>query len=340
MNSPDNSPPQFNGILSEKEQKLLEQSGKSSQFETDEIIFRRGEQGDSMYFIEEGKIEILFEDGKFGKTLGPGGYFGEIALLTGGNTRSATAVTTAPSQLRVIKPEVITQLRETHPEFLCTLMQSSFSYLLNHEQELITTLNRKNHELEQTLDYLRRTKEDLNTSELQANTDELTGLYNRRCFNRQITRFMEQAQSLKTGLALLMIDLDKFKAINDTHGHNAGDLVLKFLSELIKAHSRYSDLPCRLGGDEFAILMANISEPDKGFHIAERLCSSIAESSIRIPTACFKMSVSIGGAMYKVEDTPESMVQRADESLYLAKNNGRNRVAWMGQLMEHSSKDT
>lgn len=318
-------------FLSAEERELLLSNAFEQTFAPGEIVFRKGDPGERMYFIASGLVEIIFEDGYPGKALDAGKYFGEIALLAGGIPRTATVVALEPTRLLVIDQTIKAQLQDKHPQIICALLQKTCSYLVRHEHELLVSLTARTSQLEQTLDYLRRTREELTASEVRSNTDELTGLYNRRCFNQQIARFLDQAREKPRRMALVLIDLDRFKAINDTYGHSAGDTVLKRLGQTIRDHAEFCDLPFRLGGDEFALAIMETSEHEC-IRRAQLLHHSITALDIRIPETMLNITVSMGGAQFQPGDSGEILFRRADENLYLAKENGRNRLGWGNRI--------
>ncbi|MGR8951766.1 MAG: diguanylate cyclase [Gammaproteobacteria bacterium] len=165
------------------------------------------------------------------------------------------------------------------------------------------------------------------TYEYMAQIDDLTGLANRRHFMEQAE--VELARAFRYGgdLSLLMLDLDHFKKINDTYGHQTGDLVLKKFSVLCQATLREVDLIGRLGGEEFVILLPETGEKD-AVEVADRLRELIACSSVELETGLtVPFTVSIGVAAFgKSCCTMDALLQKADKALYQAKAEGRNRV--------------
>jgi len=302
------------------------------QLRAGDVLFRQNDAGESMYSIEEGVLRILFENGEKPKLLGAGQFLGEISLLAPGVNRTATAVAETDCSLRVISQRTLDQLKAERPELLCSLLQETCAYLVVSERDLLDDLRKRNNELEHTLDYLRRTREELEATDLLAHTDELTRLYNRRCLNTQLPKFMQRAEAAGLGLAVLLVDVDRFKPINDTHGHSAGDLVLREMAQLFKSRTRNTDLLCRIGGDEFAILLGGTREAPARDRAAD-IQQSVANLEIHMPGTVLGVTVSMGGTMFQLGDNADVLIERADESLYLAKENGRNRLAWMGQLV-------
>jgi len=159
-------------------------------------------------------------------------------------------------------------------------------------------------------------------------TDGLTGLYNRHYLNTHLGNMVKQALKNGKHLALMIMDMDHFKFVNDTHGHDAGDAVLKQLAGLIIQSSRSSELAARFGGEEFIILMPE-TDPTAAAGAANRMREIVeaAEFKINDKGDVLKRTVSIGVAnLHPDGDSAESLLKRADEALYEAKNNGRNRV--------------
>ena len=166
----------------------------------------------------------------------------------------------------------------------------------------------------------------------QATTDPLTGVSNRLKFNRELAVEIARSARYKTPLALVMYDIDHFKAVNDTHGHQVGDRVLVDISRIIAGHVRQTDLLARWGGEEFMILAANCGA-QQADRLAEKLRRLINEAAFdEVGT----MTCSFGVAQFQDGDTAETLASRADEALYAAKRAGRNRVCSLGpeQSME------
>jgi len=159
-----------------------------------------------------------------------------------------------------------------------------------------------------------------------ATTDGLTGALNRAGFLALSQKELERAVDSGRGLALMMLDVDHFKSINDRYGHAGGDLALKHLVAMIGSRTRRSDLLGRLGGEEFAILLPAIAAEDAE-SLARRLVAHIAVSTVPYGERTISLTVSIGLAMAARTDRAiERIIARADEALYRAKEGGRNRV--------------
>ena len=158
--------------------------------------------------------------------------------------------------------------------------------------------------------------------------DPLTGLYNRRYMEGHLKTLMAEARRSGRSLSVLVADIDHFKRVNDTYGHDAGDAVLKEFSERFRRYTRGIDLACRLGGEEFLIIMP---ETDMGLarQVGERVRASMAAMPFRIgPDLEIPVTASVGLATLEgPDDTAEAIFKRADNALYTAKRLGRNRVA-------------
>ncbi|MDZ7661642.1 diguanylate cyclase [Thiohalophilus sp.] len=161
-----------------------------------------------------------------------------------------------------------------------------------------------------------------NKLEQQAIHDALTGLYNRRKFEALLSQELERVARYHRALALILFDLDHFKSVNDRFGHNVGDEVLRLLADTLREQLRSSDIPARWGGEEFIVLLPE-TELDAALQAADHLRQRIAD--IDFPSAG-QITVSLGVSTYQPGDRLESLVKRADDALYKAKEGGRNRV--------------
>jgi two-component system, cell cycle response regulator len=158
-------------------------------------------------------------------------------------------------------------------------------------------------------------------------TDSLTGLYNRRYLESHLGHLIEHFINRGKDLTILAIDVDFFKPINDTHGHDAGDKVLQELAVRIRQNTRTIDLCCRTGGEEFVLVLPS-TDVEAADRIAERLRKSVASKSFQVaPQQLVPVTISIGLAgLGDTTDTLEKLLKRADSALYRAKREGRNRV--------------
>jgi len=176
--------------------------------------------------------------------------------------------------------------------------------------------------------YTERLRDNVQMSIEMAITDALTGLFNRRYMEMHLATLVEQSANRGKPIAVLILDIDYFKAINDGHGHDAGDDVLREFSLRVRKAIRNIDLACRYGGEEFVIVMP---ETDMGVAtmVAERLRRLIANEPFAIEQGMrlLDVTISIGiAALVSPTDTAAAMLKRADQALYRAKRDGRNRV--------------
>ncbi len=194
------------------------------------------------------------------------------------------------------------------------------------------------HEVTHVIEYARditdrKTMEEekerlINKLNLLSTTDSLTGLLNRRALNDILEHEIDRASRYLTDLSLIICDIDRFKQINDAHGHTAGDLALQTISETFKSVLRKADLLGRYGGDEFMIILPETSLTGAK-NLAEKIRAAVADAEFRIPEGkAIRLSISIGVASCctPVENI-DTLVARADSALYAAKQAGRNMVS-------------
>jgi len=159
-------------------------------------------------------------------------------------------------------------------------------------------------------------------------TDGLTGLHNRRYLDNHLKLLIDRATARGRALSVCITDIDRFKLVNDTYGHDAGDVVLREFASRVRSAVRGADLACRYGGEEFVLVMPDTT-PDMAAGVAERLRAIVESEPFRIPGTDVALSVtaSLGiAAMLPGGDTPDALLKRADNALYEAKRSGRNRV--------------
>lgn len=172
---------------------------------------------------------------------------------------------------------------------------------------------------------LRQHSEELDQ---RSRTDALTGLGNRYQFNVLLANWLAAVRRQQSPLALVLIDIDWFKQVNDRHGHRAGDLCLNLFAERMRqVFRRDSDVLLRLGGEEFAVLMPHTSL-EQALQMAERFRGELEEQPLQLPSLALSITCSIGVGDYQplCDDSPEAFYKRVDDALYQAKGKGRNRV--------------
>ncbi|HUE90568.1 diguanylate cyclase [Pseudomonas sp.] len=155
--------------------------------------------------------------------------------------------------------------------------------------------------------------------------DPLTGLANRTALQQQLKRALTRTQRRGEQLAVMLIDLDGFKPINDQHGHSCGDEVLVEVAQRLKQCLRDTDFPARLGGDEFVVICESVQSAEAAGQLAERLLQELG-SSIQMESDTVRVGASIGIALSRGQDDATTLIRRADAAMYRAKAAGRNRV--------------
>jgi len=291
-----------------------------------ERIFRRGDSGQLMYVISAGRVELDFGNDLATKQLGPQEFFGELGLLIGEHTRSADAVAASDGRLIELGQEEFQRLVERDATLVAQFLRRSITRVVLNEQSLIRQLRRRNQDLETALDNLYATTHQLNQTEELIRTDELTGLYNRR----GLTLHLQECRRLgmKESMGLVLVDCDRFKQVNDDHGHLIGDRVLQNIAGILRSVAGAEDVPCRLGGDEFCLLVAARRREDvmryAEFVVATTRSLLLLQQAV--PTIC---PVSVGACLVEPERDWNDWYARADAALYEAKRLGGNRVHWI-----------
>ncbi len=159
----------------------------------------------------------------------------------------------------------------------------------------------------------------------KATLDELTGLPNRFLFQQTFEKMFAQAKRSQEMLAVLFIDLDAFKPVNDTHGHDVGDALLKKVAVRLKDRLRKADIAARLGGDEFSVLLWNVSGTETVENVAKRIIASLSKPFDLGGGLVVNIGASIGGSIYpRNADSPEGLLKKADEAMYVVKQKGKN----------------
>jgi diguanylate cyclase len=189
-------------------------------------------------------------------------------------------------------------------------------------------------------DHLRKTRgeltvlrDDLDAANRSANTDPLTGLANRRALEKRLRASIEQARREKAPLSVAICDIDHFKSFNDTHGHQIGDEVLKFIGKVLARSAGERHFAARFGGEEFMMLFEGLDAPQAQREL-DRIRAEVASRELKVTAtgrSLGKLSFSGGVAVLARRDSPEALVKRADAALYQAKASGRNRVCIAGE---------
>ena len=174
--------------------------------------------------------------------------------------------------------------------------------------------------------YQKKLEQAMESFKDSANRDGLTGIFNRRCLEAELNREFERFKRYGNALSLIFLDLDHFKRVNDTHGHLAGDEVLRIVSQRVAENLRSVDIFGRYGGEEFAMILPE-TDMEGAQTTAQKLRRVLAENPVRFGAVTLSISASLGVACARA-DTPsyEALLQEADTALYRSKSNGRNCV--------------
>jgi len=312
-------------VLSPDEFALFSRFARQRQVAAGEVLFRRGDSGDAMFVIVSGIVDLNFGEDLVVKYLGPGEFFGELGLLIGDHRRGADArASTELSLLELGHPD-FQKLVDHDPGRVAFFLRRTIMRVVSNEQMLIRQLRRRNHDLEAALDNLYTTTHQLSHTEELVRTDELTGLYNRRGLTLYLQECRQPSRNPPQGL--LLIDCDRFKRINDEHGHLVGDRVLQAVANILRSVVQPGGLACRLGGDEFCLLLRS-ADQDSLQHAAEFILSAVHGLIGRahgVPHVC---PVSIGVCLIDPQTDWSEWYARADNALYQAKRLGGNRLHW------------
>ncbi len=200
--------------------------------------------------------------------------------------------------------------------------------ILERMSALLTSNMRLQEDLICTRYRLEEQAQEIDTARQEARRDEVTNVANRRAFNEKLHLLLDDWRQRNEPFVLILADLDQFKWVNDSHGHQAGDRVLKAAGEGLRRLARPGDFVGRYGGDEFAVLLPK-TDRQSGMKIARGLCQGIAGNSFAVAVRGGEVAISLsmGVAVPRAGDSDESILQRADQALYRSKGRGRNNVA-------------
>jgi diguanylate cyclase (GGDEF)-like protein len=305
--------------LSLDELALFEGVGERRLVAAGELIFRRGEAGRTMFVVVEGEVALEFGDGMRDKRIGSREFFGELSFFIGNHARLASAVALGPCLLVAVSNGDFDALLEQESAMIARFMRRSFAYLVASEQQLILNLKRRNEELLLTLDSLRQTRTRLNNAETLVQTDELTGLRNRRGLYAHLDELEHDPNPGVLGL--LLVDLDDFKSINDSFGHITGDRVLEAVAGQLRRIASEGDMPARLGGDEFALLV-RVDSAEQIELRARALVDSVRLLALPEPLHSTVLTVSVGAVVCSQGAGWSVWYSQADRQLYRAKAEG------------------
>lgn len=197
--------------------------------------------------------------------------------------------------------------------------------ILSELDKVIGTNHTLRTELESAKADLAEQHRQIESLQMAARVDGLTQVANRAYFDEYLAGALRHFQRYKEPFSLMLVDIDHFKSINDTHGHQAGDRILRAMTKKMKAAVRGSDFVARYGGEEFAVVLIR-ADLAVALQVAESVRDSVETTAFRLEATTLRVTVSVGVAEVLAGDTAESIIARADEALYKAKGNGRNQV--------------
>ncbi len=277
-----------------------------------EVLLTMGQPHGVMYMVVEGRLSVHLEGGPASEPvafIGEGETVGELSVI---DERPASAHVIAAETSRVVTVDA--------PTFWA-LVNASHDFAINLLMLLAQRLRANNTTVATNIRLQREYKRN-------AMVDALTGLYNRRWLEDALPRFANRFARGEQSLALLMVDVDHFKRVNDELGHPAGDATLVAVAHTLKSACRPTDLVARYGGEEFAVILPDTG-PRAALGVAERLRSAVSLAPVRDAEGKLlpSVTVSIGAAILdRSEPSPAQLVARADAALYASKQGGRNRV--------------
>lgn len=271
-----------------------------------------------------------------------GGYVGYGFALRrhGEQIRDERQKTLEALQHVLQSAEELTTEVDTHTSELTSVGQTVDDLAMSGEYELVkqTLLQqisialesnrRLEHDLVCTKYRLEEQAQELDRTRLEARVDELSGVGNRKAFEEALRFMHSKFNRHHVQFALLLIDVDHFKWINDTHGHQSGDMVVHLLGASFKSVLRPGDIVSRYGGDEFAVLVEKGSL-DVGCSVAQRIRQKVETTNFGVGTndARVAVTLSMGLAVCQVSDSTQMLIEKADAALYRSKQSGRNRLS-------------
>jgi len=208
-------------------------------------------------------------------------------------------------------------------------IRNTLSTVLDNTQNVISHNQKLEEELERSTRVMQELQRDLELVRQQALTDGLTSLANRKAFDAEIVRIAEEATSNNESFCLILLDIDHFKAFNDTYGHQVGDQVLRLVAQTLIDGVKGRDVAARYGGEEFAIILPQ-TNLQGGMKVADSLRAVVQSKELvnrNSGETLGRVTLSGGVAQYVNEEPIENLIERSDTALYTAKHNGRNQIS-------------
>ena len=223
----------------------------------------------------------------------------------------------------------LTEKEKSFKEIRETVEDRSVKDMVGQVLSELKEIRMQNEELKRQLEeankQIKKLTDELEEKEKEATIDFLTQVANRASFDRALSDMVNDFYRRNYPFALIMIDIDNFKKINDTYGHQAGDYVLRELAKVLKSQLRARDIIARYGGEEFAIILPGVTF-SQALRVAERLRRSIEKHLFKYKDVQIPVTISLGLAMMRDGLDETAIVEKADKALYLAKRSGKNQV--------------
>lgn len=273
-----------------------------------QYLVKKDQNNAVLYLLLDGEVEIYLDENENPiRKLSAGDIFGEISMVDH-QVATASAISLTECKVIIIKEELIWDLVHQNHIFTINLIHLMANRFRGVNSQLVSS--RKEQKL----------------FERRAIIDDLTKLYNRGWLNENLSALLERCKINQSPFSYLMIDVDHFKNINDSYGHQVGDLVLQVTGEILNNISRANDYVVRYGGEEMAMLLLNTKVED-AIGIAERVRQAIEAKNIEYEQGkTLNITISIGVSALTESGTGADLIKLADEALYYAKKHGRNRV--------------
>lgn len=303
--------------LSMSETEKIINNSRFVEYNEGDLLFKEGDEGHELYIVEDGVVAITINlpDGQEKEiaSIKPGDFLGEMSIFEDA-PRSASCYVKKKCRLLKLNQKEFFRMIDEYPEIAVKIMYR----MLN-----ITTKRLRN-----TNEFVADTVRWGEQARRRAITDELTGIYNRRYLDEVYKEQCVIARENGQPLAMIMVDLDNFRNINEQYGNDVGDELIREVVNAFRKHLRHNDFLARYGGDEFTVLLPGV-HLNETLNIAERVCSDIAEMDIlkNLNGTISQLTTSQGIAAFPdCTDDIDMLRILADKALYNAKENGRNRV--------------
>lgn len=212
------------------------------------------------------------------------------------------------------------------------------THLVKSTQNAVASNRKLESQLLESKKHIENLQSSLEAIRYESLIDELTTLNNRKHFDNSLEKVIRNSEESRRGFCLLMTDIDHFKKFNDTYGHQTGDQVLRLVALSVKQNIKSQDIACRYGGEEFAIILPH-TELDQAVEIAEKIRAAVmAKELVKRSTGenLGRVTISAGVAAFGQNDSAHSIIARADEAMYAAKNAGRNLVRTEKDLQQEN----